>query len=217
MLEILRGLHIGGGSLALLGGVVALTTRKGSKLHRRSGAAFNVAMAVVCLTGLSLSILLPRPFLGYVSVLSAYFVVSGRLALGRKGLAVAPTSHRVPAVVLALAAVGWLVWAIPTGAVIPIAFGVLGLWVGQGAFRALGRPLLPPEGTPTRAQRLQWMADHGRDAGTAFIAAFTALVVVNGSRFTPAEPAWLQWMLWAAPPLVGVPLLIRSVRRMTRG
>lgn len=77
--------HTGLGSLALIGGVVALATAKGSRLHVRGGKLFAWMMLFVILTSLiaMLNELLPLAIVLSLSV--AYLVPSALLAFNRQG------------------------------------------------------------------------------------------------------------------------------------
>jgi hypothetical protein len=70
--------HVAAGSLALLCGVVALLTPKGSRRHRQSGRIFLYFLAVVVVTGLlGVFIFKRNTFLLVITLLSAYLGYSG--------------------------------------------------------------------------------------------------------------------------------------------
>ncbi|MEL6686012.1 MAG: hypothetical protein AAFP97_00145, partial [Pseudomonadota bacterium] len=71
--------HIGGGTIGLISGVLALATRKGSKLHRQMGLIFFVSMAVTYLVGGGVAPFLiegQRPNF-VAAVLALYLLISG--------------------------------------------------------------------------------------------------------------------------------------------
>lgn len=77
-------IHVGFGSLALLGGGLALAATKGSKLHVRGGQVFVVTMIVVLVTTV-FSLL--HEFLPLVLVMilaEVYLIPSALLSVGRK-------------------------------------------------------------------------------------------------------------------------------------
>ena len=47
VIDLLRGVHIAAGSLALVSLWVPLVSRKGGSVHRRAGRVFVIAMAVL--------------------------------------------------------------------------------------------------------------------------------------------------------------------------
>jgi len=78
-------IHIIAGSIALLLGILALTTKKGGKNHRRSGNVFLALLIVVIITGLVGVFVFGRnSFLLVITVLSGYFGFSGYRALQTK-------------------------------------------------------------------------------------------------------------------------------------
>ncbi len=77
--------HVAAGSLALLGGVVALLTRKGGRRHRQAGRIFLYLLAVVVMTGLfGVFIFKRNAFLLVITLLSAYLGYSGLRIIKRK-------------------------------------------------------------------------------------------------------------------------------------
>lgn len=71
-------IHIISGSIALLLGMLALLTTKGSGLHNRSGRLFLVAIAIVILTGfIGVFVFGRNSFLLVITVLSGYVSFSG--------------------------------------------------------------------------------------------------------------------------------------------
>lgn len=77
-------IHIVAGLLALAAGAVALCAAKGSRLHKRSGAAFAAAMLVMASTGAVMSVLLePNRVNVVAAAMTIYLVSSGLLALRR--------------------------------------------------------------------------------------------------------------------------------------
>ena len=75
-------IHIIAGSIALLLGILALTTKKGGNNHRRSGNVFLALLIVVIITGLVGVFVFGRnTFLLVITVLSGYFGFSGYRAL----------------------------------------------------------------------------------------------------------------------------------------
>ncbi|PCJ97636.1 MAG: hypothetical protein COA50_04130 [Flavobacteriaceae bacterium] len=78
-------IHVLSGSLALLLGIVALSSKKGKKWHRKSGKTFLFFMFFVILTGLfGVFIFKVNPFLLVISLLSGYQAFSGYRVLKSK-------------------------------------------------------------------------------------------------------------------------------------
>ena len=77
--------HVIAGSIALLLGILALTSRKGGKWHKRSGDYFLILLIIVVLTGLiGVFIFKRNTFLLIITVLSAYYGFSGYRILQTK-------------------------------------------------------------------------------------------------------------------------------------
>ena len=76
-------LHIIGGLLGLTSGAVALATRKGSKIHRRSGMIFVCAMLVLSTSGVIMAALMPERISMIAGMLTFYLVISALLTVRR--------------------------------------------------------------------------------------------------------------------------------------
>ncbi len=82
--------HVGGGSLAIVSGALAMCVRKGGRLHRAAGAVFVVGMQVMSSIGAYLAFLLPQTASVVVGLFTCYLVATGwatvRRAPARIGL-----------------------------------------------------------------------------------------------------------------------------------
>ncbi len=76
-------LHILGGSISLMAGTVAMSVRKGDRLHRLSGNVFTVAMLTLSASALWLAILKSQTSNVIAAVLTFYLIASAWLA-GRR-------------------------------------------------------------------------------------------------------------------------------------
>jgi uncharacterized membrane protein len=181
--------HIVAGAIALASMIVPLVARKGGRVHRRAGWVFVVAMTGVSVTAFALAIWrftmadAQHPnahanglFLFYVATLTAAGVSSGVRALRFK---TRRAPHRnawdlgIAAANVAMA-VATLVYGLIEHRTLLVAFSFVGLITGGGQLRYWLR-------TPTTS-RHWWFAHMGGMLGSC-IAALTALVVVNASRF----------------------------------
>ncbi len=79
-------LHIGAGSVGLLSGAAAMVVRKGSRLHRRAGQVFVVAMLLMSAIGAAVAPFLPTPERASVvaGLLTFYLVLSSWTAVKRQ-------------------------------------------------------------------------------------------------------------------------------------
>jgi hypothetical protein len=78
-------LHITAGTIALLLGIIALGTKKGGKIHTKSGRRFLLCLCIVIATGLFGVFVFGRNnFLLVITVLAGYYGFSGYRALQNK-------------------------------------------------------------------------------------------------------------------------------------
>lgn len=77
-------LHIIGGLVGLTSGAVALSTRKGARLHRKSGMIFVYAMSVLSLSGALMAALKPERISVIAGLLTFYMVMTALLTVRRR-------------------------------------------------------------------------------------------------------------------------------------
>lgn len=76
--------HIVGGSIALAAGGAALTVRKGSPLHARTGSWFFASMLVLTISGAIIAALKPERGTAVIGLLTAYLVVTSWVTARRR-------------------------------------------------------------------------------------------------------------------------------------
>jgi uncharacterized membrane protein len=201
LLRALLALHVAAGTAALVVAPVAMLTLKGGRAHRRWGAVYYRAMAVVAATALVLAAWHPSPFLGLVAIFSFYFAFRARRVLGHKRPEVGEgpgvldwTAAGLTALAsAALAILGILqpgpVW-VRLGPV-PVVFGVLGLVLAGLDLRRFRQPPADPR---------TWWYVHMTGMLGSYLAALSAFSVVNFT-FLPTTVRWL----W--PTVIGTPLI----------
>ena len=74
-------IHIIGGLVGLTSGAVALSARKGSRLHRKSGTIFVYAMLVMSVSGAVMAALLPERISVIAGMLTFYLVLTALLTV----------------------------------------------------------------------------------------------------------------------------------------
>lgn len=78
-------LHIGGGTIGLISGMIAAIAGKGGRLHRQAGTVFVVSMLVMAAFACYLAIVIPDQLVNVViGIFSAYLVVTAWLAVTRQ-------------------------------------------------------------------------------------------------------------------------------------
>ncbi len=199
-------LHIAGGSMALLSGLGAMLTRKGSLVHRRFGKVYFGSMTAVFLGALAVAIGHDREFLLMVAFFSYYMTVRGYRILSLKRLG----SGQKPA---------WVDWMIMvvSGAFIffLISWGVYTSTQGSGmgivgmVFGGIGASFLvrdirnfvrPPK------EKMHWWYGHIASMGGSYISAITAFIVVN------VQIGQFNWLLWVLPAVIGGIFIARTLR-----
>lgn len=70
-------LHIAGGSIGLLTGMLVLSLTKGKKLHKALGTLFVFGMMTAGISSLALAIMHPNPFLFMIGVFTLYMTGTG--------------------------------------------------------------------------------------------------------------------------------------------
>jgi hypothetical protein len=199
-------IHIIGGSIALLSGLAAIFTVKGSASHRLSGKIYFGGMTAVFVGAVVVALAHQNYFLLMVGFFSYYMTVRGYRILYLKN-----PDHKqkiylvdVSISIVASVFVGMLVW-----------WGVRELWVGQMmgvvgiVFGGIGLSLVisdvqkifnPP------SDRMHWWYGHISSMGGSYIAAITAFVVVN------IQLPQFQWVLWILPSVVGSIIIGQTIR-----
>lgn len=121
-MDVLMGIHIAGGSLALAAGALAVTARKGGSLHARAGTGFVAAMLVVWATATILHLAEGKPGSAAGDIFIGYFVVTSWLAARRRDGTTGRLEIVACAVVLGAAAM--IGWGAFTGAAAPTPVGM---------------------------------------------------------------------------------------------
>jgi len=197
--QLVLGLHIGAGILALLVFWVPLVTKKGGKAHRRVGWIYVVAATTVAVTGMVNCAHLigdGRPgrvragvFLAYVGVLAGASAQLGVRALRTKARTHAASTpvDMLPPVLLIAGGVALATFGILQSKVLYVLFAALGVWQGIMHLRFW---LTPP------SHGRAWLLAHMNAMGTSCITTVTAFFVVNAQRLGMNT---FDLRLWAAP------------------
>jgi uncharacterized membrane protein len=77
-------LHIGGGSVGLVSGTVAVIARKGGRVHRKAGRVFVLSMVVMAVFGCYLGFVMPDQRVNvFISIFALYLILTAWLAVKR--------------------------------------------------------------------------------------------------------------------------------------
>lgn len=198
-------IHAFAGGLALISGFAAILSKKGQKLHIKSGSIYFWSMMTVIITAIVMALLRDNSFLQSIAVFSFYLAFTGkRLLRYKKAISPKPIDWIISSIALVVA-IGMLYAAIET----MIQDGFAGaapvlLVFGFFLFSMSAQDLIKMK--RKRFVKNAWIFDHiGRMSGS-FIATSTAFIVVNFSM-TPA------WVLWLLPTAIGTPLIYKVSAR----
>ena len=199
--------HITGGTLALLSGLVAILTAKGSKPHRKAGKIYFWGMTAVFIGALILSILKENNFLLMVGFFSYYMTVRGYRILFLKQLGkqkpfLIDWFITIISGLFILALIGWGIYVVSSFhsgmGLVAIAFGGIG---STFLIADIKNFIQGPK------EKMHWWFTHLGSMGGSYIAATTAFLVVN------VQLPQFNWTLWLLPTVIGSILIGRSVRK----
>jgi uncharacterized membrane protein len=217
--ELLRIIHVTAGFAALALLWFPLLSSKGARLHRRTGVAYVVAMAVVAATALPLGAaraldaeLAPRSrlfgvFLIFIALFTANALTFGLRAL-RLQTRTGPHRHPLdlgsPALLLALAA-GTIGLGARAGFPLLMIFPWIAVFLSISQLRYW---------LTTPGPRLHGQREHMGAMFAASIATLTAFTTFGAPRLLGLSGTHLA--LWLAPTAVMVPWLVLWQRRLAR-
>lgn len=207
-MKIILILHILFGTLALISGLAALFTKKGSQNHVRAGKTFALSMAVVAAAALVLH--LPRGlyFLPAIGVFSFYLAYSGlrMFKIKRNGYNKIDLGMAAISAAAGIALISISVYNILYGGnsmiLVTLGFGFGCFFLAVSDVVKIIRKMIPADARIAHLQRM----------GGAFIATVTAVVVVNAGNIDWVKQHPAVWpMLWFLPSVVGSILITRSI------
>lgn len=189
-------IHITASSIALISGAISAISIKGSKPHKQSGRFFVPSMIGSTSSALILSFMHPNYFLMGIGLFSLYLTLAGWIWV-RRATQLEKAKHTkwlgiagliFGAVLIVISLIKW-----PALNIVALIFGLVQLFFAGMAFRP---------GKDVKGN----IARHGALIGGAYIATFTAFLVVNFSFL----PFYVSWLL---PSLIGTVLLTMRIRK----
>ncbi len=206
-LSIMLMLHIAGGTIALLSGLVAMLTLKGGNSHRIVGKIYFWGMTAVFVGAITVAIGHHNDFLLMVGFFSYYMTVRGYRILSLKklnqGQKASPIDWLIISVsgVFVLILLSWGVWGLLKGqgmAIVAFVFGTIG---SSFLFGDIRKFMTPP------SEKMHWWYGHISSMGGSYISAVTAFAVVN------IQLPQFQWVLWILPAIIGGIIIGRTIRK----
>jgi uncharacterized membrane protein len=207
LFKIVLVLHILSGFTSLLLGTVVLIRKKGDRIHKRIGLIFTAAMVSTGLCAFYLSYVHPNLFLFIVGVFTIYLAVSGYRMIQLKNAHLGQKPQLGDALLtIAMLICSALFYYIGIRYVLAKqVFGIVFLLFGSASLRLCYIEYKAYTGKVT--DTLYGLKNHiGRMTG-AYIAAFTAFIVVNNT-FLPDVVAW------SLPGIIGGIFISRSIQKL---
>ena len=203
-------LHIVGGTISLISGLVAMLTEKGKKAHKLAGKIYFGGMTAVFVGAVVVAIAHRNDFLLMVGFFSYYMTVRGYRILSLKKLDKGQKFAVLDWIIISVSAIfiftliTWGIWAWVQGSgmgIVGLVFGLIGLSFLVNDIKSYINP-------PT--EKMHWWYTHISSMGGSYIAASTAFVVVN------IQLPQYQWVLWIIPSVIGSILISRTIRKYKR-
>jgi uncharacterized membrane protein len=214
MYKIALALHITGGSVGLIIGTIVILLSKADKRHKHLGKVFNYGMLTAGFSAILLSIIHPNLFLMMVAVMTIFSVISGNRYLKLKKLDKGQKPKWVDwanIICLTIAAVGFIVVGVQQ-VIGENNFGIVYLVFGFGSLNAVRVDFLNFNGK-TQPNKY-WLLLHLQRMMGAYIASFTAFVVVNAHHIPLNIPGIVYWLL---PTAIFMPLILFWLRKVEAG
>ena len=206
-LRIMLWIHIAGGASALLTGMGAMLTKKGSPIHKKFGKIYFWSMTAVFVGALFNALGHHKDFLLMVAFFSYYMTVRGyrmvylkNLSTGQKPIWIDWTITMVSGIFI-LFLLGWGIYTVIRGSgmgIVGITFGLIG---GSFLVQDVRNFFTPP------LEKMHWWYGHIASMGGSYISAVTAFVVVN------IQLEQFNWMLWVLPAAIGGTIIGRTIRK----
>jgi uncharacterized membrane protein len=199
--NILLALHILGGTVGLVCGILIFILGKGTRLHAILGKMFIPGMLLAGITSLIMAIMHPNSFLFMVGVFTVYLVGTGARTISSKNPNADQPLDRI--LQLGMVCSGLSLGYLGTvGVLNGNNFGIVYL-----VFASIGLLMVMQDFRYSRRQKLDkkaYLRKHLQRLGGGFIASSTAFLVVNLRELPDWFPVWALWLL---PTLLISPLI----------
>lgn len=203
MIQYVLYFHAFSGGIALLSGLIAIFTKKGSKNHTTSGNIYFYAMLSVIVTGLVVASFRGNLFLQTIAIFSFYMAFTGKRVLrNKKEIITSPldwgfnmVSMACGVYMLYLVAINFLSVGFAGAIPMLLIFGSLLTWMTIQDALTMWRK---------KWVKNNWLYTHIGRMGGSFIATSTAFLLIN----IRIEPAWIVWL---APTVIGSPLMAVAI------
>ena len=181
----LLAFHVLCGTVSLITGLIAMTAKKGLKVHKNSGVVYFYFMLATGVTAIPVSLYKDNIFLLVIAVFSLYLVITGYRVTQRK-----KRSYHWFDVAVSVVMAVTSVYMISTLNIIVAVFGSIGF---LNAFFDLKGMFFPAQNPP----KLAWLYGHIGKMTGSYISAVTAFLLNNIHTEFPL-------LIWFGPTVIGV-------------
>ncbi len=204
-IQYLLYFHAFSGGIALLSGLLAIVTKKGSKNHMLSGEIYFYGMLSVIVTGIFVATYRENIFLQTIAVFSFYMAFTGKRVLrNKKEIITTPLDWGFNVVSLLVGFFMLYLVIVNIGRIgfagampMLLIFGALLTWMALQDAKTMWQK---------KWVKNDWLYVHISRMGGSFIATSTAFILTN-IHFDPA------WIMWLTPTIIGTPLMISATRK----
>lgn len=203
-------IHVLAGIGALIFGALAIIFKKNTPKHKPVGRIYFYCMTTIFITGVYLSVFKGLLFLFFIAIFTYYSTIIAYRTLRLKNLHNGQKPLKIDWIIEIIAGVtfiGLIVFAIyyyvqnkDINALIPLTFGLFGLW---GVIKNTKRLFSKPKET------FYWLKMHIGNMLGSYIGAITAFIV-NQSEHIPLPPI----ALWLGPAVILVPIIVVELKKV---
>lgn len=212
--NLLLVLHIAGGYVGLMSGILNIIRPKGDKTHKIIGKLFFFSMLLTGFSSFMLAWIHPNYFLCMIGIFTLYMVVSGQRYIQRTQKYTGTTSIKNT---------DWIItyFMLLAGAL----FIVIGIWtvlrsnlfgLVSVTFGSIGLMFVRQDFHHYRKKdtiKNFWLIGHIQRMTGGFIAALSAFLVVNAKYLPDLIPGYVYWLL---PTVVFTPLIVKWSRQYSK-
>jgi uncharacterized membrane protein len=210
IISITLFIHVLAGIGALTSGALAIILKKNTPKHKPVGKFYFWCMTIVFVTAIFISVVKHLQFLFLISIFTYYSTLIAYRALKLKNLHKGQKPHLVDWLIEGVAGISFIgmisfacIFYIKyqdMNAVIPMAFGVLGIvGVCKNIIRLKSKP----------TETLYWLKTHIGNMCGSYIGAITAFFV-NQMDHIPLPPV----IMWLGPTAIIVPIIVMELKKV---
>ncbi len=203
LFKTLLTIHIITGSLGLITGTINMIAPKGKSFHKNVGNIFVYSMIMAGISALIMAILHPNHFLFMVGVFSLYMTISGKRYISRKSFSLFDYSVTL---LMLIAAIAFAV----LGALVLFKGNEFG--IVMVVFSFISFSFVHSDYKNLKSKIYHSATLHLQRIIGAYIASFTAFLVVNAKYLPQFIPGYVYWLL---PTVIFTPLIIWFSRKYT--